>query len=285
MKVRKKHELLAQGLEGVRRVRRTLGPHRSGCRHLLPALQPSDGRTSDAAKAASGASMPGLTNGGNNRTRGCSMKLLQMPGKRQSMGAVSADEQEGVLTHVWATDGALAHAVAPVPVTQQTDEERATPVFRKLLAPGTAFYRTYTEAMLRRYGVLSMESGRVPSLLGREMFRGKVTSYRVHAFDDVVIFVHDVDRCIAELEPEQQRLIIRIGVQEYTFEEAASMFRVSLRSVQRRYFQALDELTSIFLRKKLLERIASDPCQEGEATVKLVSHSPEESCGPKFVGM
>ncbi|WP_052200617.1 sigma factor-like helix-turn-helix DNA-binding protein [Terriglobus sp. TAA 43] len=212
------------------------------------------------------------------------MKLLQMPSKRQSMG-VGADEQQNVLTHVWATDGALAHAVAPAPVAQQTEEERAAPVFRKLLAPGTAFYRSYTEAMLRRYGVLSMESGRVPSLLGREMFRGKVTSYRVHAFDDVVIFVHDVDRCIAELEPEQQRLILRIGVQEYTLEEAASMFRLSLRSVQRRYFQALDELTSIFLRKKLLERIASDPCQEGEATVKLVSHSPDESCEPKFVGM
>ncbi|MEZ2347381.1 sigma factor-like helix-turn-helix DNA-binding protein [Terriglobus sp. RCC_193] len=212
------------------------------------------------------------------------MKLLQMPCKRQSMSVVDADEQ-GVLTHVWATDGALAHAVAPVPAAQQADEERATPVFRKLLVPGTAFYRSYTEAMLRRYGVLSMESGRVPSLLGREMFRGKVTSYRVHAFDDVVIFVHDVDRCIAELDPEQQRLIVRIGVQEYTFEEAGSMFHLSLRSVQRRYFQALDELTSIFLRKKLLERIASDPCQEGEATVKLVSNSPDESCGPKFVGM
>jgi len=32
-----------------------------------------------------------------------------------------------------------------------------------------------------------MEAGRAPSLLGREMFRGKVTSYRVHSFEDVVI--------------------------------------------------------------------------------------------------
>jgi len=215
------------------------------------------------------------------------MKLLQMPSKRQVVGTFGAEQQDGVLPHVWATDGALAHALAPVDVAAEArdERERSTPVFRKLLAPGTAFYRSYTEAMLRRYGVLSMESGRVPSLLGREMFRGKVTSYRVHAFDDVVIFVHDVERCIRELTVEQQRLILRVGVQEYTFEEAAQMFRLSLRSLQRRYFQALDELTSIFLRKKLLERIASDPCQEGESDMKLVSHSPEEGSSPNFVGM
>lgn len=34
-----------------------------------------------------------------------------------------------------------------------------------------AFYRKYTEGMLRRYLRLSMNSGRVPSLLGRELFR------------------------------------------------------------------------------------------------------------------
>lgn len=211
------------------------------------------------------------------------MKLLQMPSKRQVVGAFGTDGQDGVLEQVWATDGALAHALSPITVAAEAAEkaagetQRSAPVFRKLLAPGTAFYRTYTEAMLRRYSVLSMESGRVPSLLGREMFRGKVTSYRVHAFDDVVIFVHDVERCIRELTVEQQRLILRVGVQEYTFEEAAQMFRMSLRSLQRRYFQALDELTSIFLRKKLLERIASDPCQEGDGDAKLVSHSPDGS--------
>ena len=130
--------------------------------------------------------------------------------------------------------------------------------------------------MLRRYGVLSMESGRVPSLLGREMFRGKVTSYRMHGFDDVVIFVHDVEQCLRLLTPDQQRLIQRIGVQEYTFAEAAGMLHLSLRSVQRRYYDAVDELTGIFLERRLLERIATDPCQEGGTSAKLVSHTPAE---------
>ena len=213
------------------------------------------------------------------------MKLLQMPGKRPVVG-VGATDESGVLPQVWATEGALAHALMPMPVaveasaevTTEQEAPRAVPVFRKLLAPGTSFYRSYTEGMLRRYGVLSMESGRVPSLLGREMFRGKVTNYRVHGFDDVVIFVLDVERCIKELTPEQQRMILRIGIQEYTFPEAARMFGLTMRSVQRRYFEALDELTSIFLRKRLLERIGGNPCQEGEAPVKLVSHSPGGSC-------
>ncbi len=199
------------------------------------------------------------------------MKILQMPGR-------SAETPE-VLPQVWATEGNLAHAVdviqaegVPEPKAETTG--RAAPVFRVVLAPQTAFYRSYTEAMLRRYGVLSMESGRVPSLLGREMFRGKVTNYRVHGFDDVVIFVHDVERCLQLLQPEQQRLIVRVGVQEYTFGEAAAMFGLSLRSVQRRYFEALDELTGIFLKRKLLERVATDPCQEGGGSLEVVSHLP-----------
>ncbi len=143
-----------------------------------------------------------------------------------------------------------------------------------MLAPQTAFYRSYTEAMLRRYATLSMESGRVPSMLGREMFRGKVTSYRVHAFDDVVIFCHDVENCIRTLQEEQQRLIYRIGVQEYTFGEAAGMVGCSLRTVQRRYHEAIDELTAVFLQRRLLERLAGDPCQEGGGSMEVVSRFP-----------
>ena len=63
-----------------------------------------------------------------------------------------------------------------------------------------AFYRKYTEAMLRRYQTMSMEAGRVPSLLGRELFRGHVTSHTVHSFEDVVIYVHDVEKCLAKLD-------------------------------------------------------------------------------------
>jgi len=45
-------------------------------------------------------------------------------------------------------------------------------------------YRGRTVAMLRRYMRYSIETGRLPSLLGRELFRAKVTSYTVVTFED-----------------------------------------------------------------------------------------------------
>ena len=150
-----------------------------------------------------------------------------------------------ILPMVWATAAQPEmHAVAEV-VTQDEAQRQA--------APEMAFYRKYTEGMLRRYMRLSMEAGRAPSLLGREMFRGKVTSYRVHGFDDVVIFVHDVEMCLAKLDNGQQYLIKRIALQEYTQQETAGMMGLCLKTVTRRYARALDELTEIFLERKLLD--------------------------------
>ena len=121
-------------------------------------------------------------------------------------------------------------------------------------ATEVAFYRKYTEGLLRRYVRLSLEVGRAPSLLGREMFRGNVTNYSsVTGFDDVVIFVHDVERCVTVLEERHRDLIQRIALQEFTLEETASLLEVPLRSVNRRYGRALDALTEIFLERKLLE--------------------------------
>jgi hypothetical protein len=50
-------------------------------------------------------------------------------------------------------------------------------------------YRDRTIALLRRYFMLSIETGRLPSLLGREFFRAKCSSYRLVTFEDAVIFV------------------------------------------------------------------------------------------------
>jgi predicted DNA-binding protein (UPF0251 family) len=119
--------------------------------------------------------------------------------------------------------------------------------------PELAFYRKYTEGMLRRYVRLSMEAGRVPSLLGQEMFRGRVTSYRVRSFEDVVIFVYDVEKCLKQLDLQSQELVARIGLQEYSQNETAEMLGMSLRSVVRQYGDALDKLTAIFLEAKMLE--------------------------------
>ncbi|SNS33070.1 Sigma-70, region 4 [Granulicella rosea] len=146
-----------------------------------------------------------------------------------------------------------ARVVAMPPAAKPMHEPLRT------LEPELAFYRKYTEGMLRRYMKLSMESGRVPSLLGRELFRGHVTSYKVNSFEDVVIFVHDVGNCLRKLDPTQQELIKRIALQEYTQGETAGRMGLSLKTVQRKYAEALDELTGIFLKRKMLEPLKT--CQ------------------------
>jgi len=85
------------------------------------------------------------------------------------------------------------------------------------------------------------------------MFRGKVSSYRIHTFEDAVIFVYDIEKCLKRLDAEEMELIARIALQEYTQAEAAELTGQSLRSVVRKYGEAVDGLTQAFLDKNLLE--------------------------------
>jgi hypothetical protein len=100
-----------------------------------------------------------------------------------------------VLPFVWATEMLRA-----VPKSQSSMPQQPVP-------PEMAFYRKYTEGMLRRYLRLSMEAGKVPSLLGQEMFRGNVTSCRVDGFDDVVM----TDLGVLKSQMEQVMGIGQIG--------------------------------------------------------------------------
>lgn len=133
--------------------------------------------------------------------------------------------------------------------TKRDREERTDAVPK----PELAFYRKYTEAMLRRYMRLSLSVGRMPALLGHDAFRGKMSTYRVTSFEDSVIFVHDVEKCLKKLDGFSQELIRRISLQEYTQGEAAGLLGVGLRTVVRRYGEALDALTQIFMDHRLLD--------------------------------
>lgn len=162
----------------------------------------------------------------------------------------------------------MSAAVVVLPVVWAMAQKKASPApkkkQKKTVVPELAFYRKYTEGLLRRYVKLSMEVGRSPSLLGREMFRGNVTHYRVQCFDDVVIFVHDVSRCLTLLNDRQSFLITRIAMQEYTQGEAAEMLNLPVRTLVRHYDQALDVLTRLFLDRRLLQPFAA--CQDVDIT-------------------
>ena len=139
------------------------------------------------------------------------------------------------------------HALRLVSAEAHPRTTRSTP------QPELAFYRKYTEAMLQRYLKLSLEAGRVPSLMGRELFRGDVSHCAVEGFDDVVIFCHDVGNCIGRLTPGLQHLVRRIALQGYNYSETSAMLGISLRTVIRRYAEALDRLTSMLIEGKLLQ--------------------------------
>jgi Sigma-70, region 4 len=123
-----------------------------------------------------------------------------------------------------------------------------------------AFYRKYSEAMLRRYMRISMQPGRTPSLLGRELFRGDASHTAMTTFEDGVIFCVDVERCLAKLRPLDRRLIQRIALQGHTPQEAAPLLGMSFRACYIHYYQGLDRLTEVLLASRLLE--PSKCCQD-----------------------
>ncbi|HEX3570745.1 MAG TPA: hypothetical protein VHU44_07970 [Acidobacteriaceae bacterium] len=159
--------------------------------------------------------------------------------RRASRTAIrSRSHREGPLQRIQA---------AADPAAAAQPDSRPTP------RPQLAFYRKYTEGMLRRYMRMSLELGRVPSLLGRgEMFRAKVSSYRMESFEDVVIFCHDVERCIQRLTSMQQSVIDLMAVKQYTLVEAASVLGICREVAVRHYIYGLDRLTEIFIEAEIL---------------------------------
>ncbi len=169
------------------------------------------------------------------------------------------------------------------PPVQFQPRTRSSPPIVTL--PHACLYRGQCVALLRRYFTLSVEAGRMPSLLGREFFRAKVTSCRIMTFEDIVIFCHDVERCLDRLGPVEQEMVRRIVFQEYTHEETARLLQCGLRTVFNRYYDALDLLSEWFLECKMLplprarrraplqsESVASlEACAESKASLFAVS--------------
>jgi DNA-directed RNA polymerase specialized sigma24 family protein len=144
--------------------------------------------------------------------------------------------------------------------------------------PTLWLYRDRTVALLRRYLRLSIEVGKLPSLLGKEFFRTRVTNYRTSTFEDAVIFVHDVDRSLEALPDLDKTLIGMIVLQEYTQHEAAQVLGYGHRTIARYYLEALDRVSEIFLLRQILTRLPSGDaaekcCQEGKINATLLSDS------------
>jgi len=116
-------------------------------------------------------------------------------------------------------------------------------------------YRRRTVALLRRYARASVEVGRLPSLLGREFFRSQVTAYTMRNFEDVVIFVADMERAIERLTVVDKKLLAMNVLEEYSIDEVARLLGCTPRNVRRLLQDALDQLSRILLVAGLMEEL------------------------------
>jgi hypothetical protein len=115
-----------------------------------------------------------------------------------------------------------------------------------------AFYRKHTEKMLRRYLYASMQVGRAPSILGDPVGRGWASSRPVRTFEDAVIFVLDIEKCLDKLGSLDRQMLSRIVLQKYTQAESASLLGMSVRSICYKFPKALDRFTEKLLESGLL---------------------------------
>lgn len=141
-------------------------------------------------------------------------------------------------------------------------------------------YRRRTVALLRRYFRASVEMGRLPSLLGREFFRSQVTSYTMRNFEDVVIFVTDMERAIEKLSALEKKMLAMSILEEYTAPEIAWLLGNTQRTVERLLQNALDHLSRTLLAGGLMEELGvsnagGKSCQGGKNDKFDVSDSKE----------
>jgi predicted DNA-binding protein (UPF0251 family) len=149
-------------------------------------------------------------------------------------------------------------------------------------------YRGRTAAMLQRYMRYALETGRIPSILGGEFFRSRVTSYGVTTFEDRAIFVHDMEKCLNRLDELSRQILARVVLQGHDRDQAARLFGCTRMTIHRNLTEALDRMADILLQVGLLEALpVSAPlenvsskasvapvektCQGGEATDFLLS--------------
>jgi hypothetical protein len=116
-------------------------------------------------------------------------------------------------------------------------------------------YRDRTVALLKRYAQASVEVGRLPSLLGREFFRSRITSYSMMSFEDIVILVLDVEMALDHLDPLHKQLIAMSVLEDFSFPEVARLVPCPLRTVERELPEALDELSRLFLEGGLIREL------------------------------
>jgi len=124
--------------------------------------------------------------------------------------------------------------------------------------PETICYRGQTLAIVRHFFEMSCQLGRLPSILGREFFRAKVSHHAIPSFEDQALFAHDVQQALLKLDEDELEVLTLIGLYGLNNDEAARLLNRSAGRVNRRYSEALARLTQIFLDTGVLSRERPD---------------------------
>jgi hypothetical protein len=192
----------------------------------------------------------------------------ERPGSEASPGFVSRQhagkQSSGDAPDNLPADQFPATVEEPPEIVRQTWHERQAAAEDRERERRT--YRGRAVAMLRRYMRYSIETGRLPSLLGREFFRAKVTSYTVVTFEDRVIFVHDMEKCLDRLDEFSRQIIARHILQEHDQEATGRLLGCTERTVRTYVPVVLDLLVEILREVGLMERLYSmrgNSCQGG----------------------
>jgi len=145
------------------------------------------------------------------------------------------------------------------------------------------FFRSQTMAIVRHFYEIASQIGRLPSILGREFFRAKISHHAIPSFEEQVVFVHDVELALAKLSEQDAEVLALVGLFHCTLDDAAEMLGRSRRLVVERYADSIDKLAEIFLETGLLSekrpdrRIKRFPRQEGAVRSTLPPKKPVAS--------
>lgn len=120
------------------------------------------------------------------------------------------------------------------------------------LDPGLWIHRQRTAGLLQRYFRVSLEVGRLPSVLGREFFRARFNRQHHVSFEDAVIFVHDMEHCLEQLDRLSLQVLVWVVLQGYSQEETAHVLGCARQTVSRHLPEALDRLSEILAREGML---------------------------------
>jgi hypothetical protein len=142
-------------------------------------------------------------------------------------------------------------------------------------------YRSYTRALLRRYFRMAVDIGRLPSILGGLCFRARVSSYRLHTFEDAVIFVHDIERVFERIPRPAMEIIAGVVLLDYSIPEAALRLDITVQRAERRFASAVDSLSAALLDAGLLRPVFESTEDTGEEPESAAPVAPADSMPPK----